>query len=712
MVEIIEQGSLSDEAGRTRLVHELLRLGVSSASRHEYLEAVVRLLQAWAGCRCVGARVLARNGEVPYDAYVGFSQSFWESENSISIHRDACICTRVIAGRTEPQDASCLSAGGSFWCNDTAAFVGSLTPLQQGRFRGVCVKVGFSSVAVVPLRRLDTILGALHLADEAHDKLHPEAIDFLEHAAGIIGEAIYRFDVEEALRRSEERYRVLHQSIAAGVVLYDAEGRVVDANEQAQQVLGVPLARLQELDAAEACRFMRAEDGHALRLQDYPPLVVLRDGLPVRAATLSVNRPQRPARWLLVNASPLSGEDGQVNGAVATFLDITERRAEAHERERLVKQIAENEATLRAEQRSAAAQARLLAENAEQRRLLAAVFEAAPVGLAVLAGAGPTFDFVNPAYRALTPNPAQDPVGQTYAQIWGGSTCMGVTAAVRRVLATGETEDSERQFCTQPDGSTRHFSFHCRQVNWKGTNGALVVLWDITELHQLQEGREDFVRAISHDLRQPLTVVSGQAQLLPHYLPAELGERDARLLRGLESIRVNAKRMATMIADLLESLRLESGQLQLHLAPTDLKRLIGEIVARMLGPEASRRVVVEIAEPEVVVQADPERLERVLVNLISNALAYSAPEAPVTISLRQTAQCVVVAVRDEGIGIPAKDVAHLFQRYYRTAIGRRPEGLGLGLYIARLIVESHGGRIWCESQEGQGSTFSFTLPSQ
>jgi signal transduction histidine kinase len=103
-------------------------------------------------------------------------------------------------------------------------------------------------------------------------------------------------------------------------------------------------------------------------------------------------------------------------------------------------------------------------------------------------------------------------------------------------------------------------------------------------------------------------------------------------------------------------------------------------------------------------------LERVLVNLLTNALAYSPPDSPVTLSLRGEGAWLVVAVRDEGVGIAARDLPQIFQRYYRSSAGRRPEGLGLGLFIARLIVEAHGGRIWCESAEGLGSTFSFTLP--
>jgi two-component system phosphate regulon sensor histidine kinase PhoR len=108
--------------------------------------------------------------------------------------------------------------------------------------------------------------------------------------------------------------------------------------------------------------------------------------------------------------------------------------------------------------------------------------------------------------------------------------------------------------------------------------------------------------------------------------------------------------------------------------------------------------------------ADPSRLERILTNLISNALKYSPPEAEVVVRAERVDSCLQVSVVDRGIGIAPEDLPHLFERFYRTRGSRKAEGLGLGLYITRMLVEAHGGRIWAESELGKGSTFSFTLP--
>ncbi len=112
------------------------------------------------------------------------------------------------------------------------------------------------------------------------------------------------------------------------------------------------------------------------------------------------------------------------------------------------------------------------------------------------------------------------------------------------------------------------------------------------------------------------------------------------------------------------------------------------------------------------VSADPERLERAIVNLITNALKYSPPDRPVDVAVARRGEEAVISVRDQGPGIPPEEQPYLFQRYYRAKASRKTEGLGLGLYITRLVVEAHSGRVWVESEVGQGSTFYVALPSR
>ncbi len=238
--------------------------------------------------------------------------------------------------------------------------------------------------------------------------------------------------------------------------------------------------------------------------------------------------------------------------------------------------------------------------------------------------------------------------------------------------------------------------------------GAILTFADITPLHELQEQREDMLRAVSHDLRNPLAAVMGHAQLLLRLLEeAGLTGREAQSARAIIT---GCERMNTMIQDLVDAARSEARQLQLQLSPVDLPSFIAHLLQRQAEVMETARIRIEPgAVPPVL--ADPSRLERILLNLLSNALRYSTPGTEVTVRFGQRDGEVITSVIDRGPGIAPEELPKLFQRYYRPAAApTRREGVGLGLYITRVLVEAHGGRIWAESTPGEGSVFSFSLP--
>ncbi len=237
--------------------------------------------------------------------------------------------------------------------------------------------------------------------------------------------------------------------------------------------------------------------------------------------------------------------------------------------------------------------------------------------------------------------------------------------------------------------------------------GVVGSISDITALRALQDQQADLLRTLSHDLRSPLTSVLGQAELIPRYL--EAGVEPDRLRSSARAIVLAAQRMDAMIRDLVDLARVESGQLRVEHTPVDLASFLADLVQRMVDDRAHARIRVEVAPTVPAVMADPDRLERVLTNLISNAFKYSDPATTVVIAARCAGNDVVVAVADRGAGISADDVPHIFDRYYRASATSKREGLGLGLYIARTLVEAMGGRIWVESAPGEGSTFSIAL---
>jgi signal transduction histidine kinase len=236
----------------------------------------------------------------------------------------------------------------------------------------------------------------------------------------------------------------------------------------------------------------------------------------------------------------------------------------------------------------------------------------------------------------------------------------------------------------------------------------VAVIRDITRLQELQQQLEDLLHAVSHDLRNPLTAVQGQAQLVMRLLE-KAGQQD-QLKRSVDVIFTSSQRMNTMIQELIEIARVESRQLSPNQKRLDLPAFVADLQQRLAMVLDTGRIRGEIPKDLPPVSADPDHLERVLTNLLSNALKYSEAGTEVLATARLLGREVVVSVADRGEGIAPEEIPQLFERYYRRMGTRRTEGLGLGLFITRRLVEAQGGRIWVESELGKGSTFSFTLP--
>jgi two-component system phosphate regulon sensor histidine kinase PhoR len=178
----------------------------------------------------------------------------------------------------------------------------------------------------------------------------------------------------------------------------------------------------------------------------------------------------------------------------------------------------------------------------------------------------------------------------------------------------------------------------------------------------------------------------------------------------VETIITNGQRLATMIRDLVDMVRLESGQVQLARQRVELEPFVRTLAQRLAGTLQMDRVRLSFEPALPPLSADPDRLERVLVNLTSNALKYSRPPSEVVLQTQRDGRFVRIEFIDHGIGIPADELPHLFERFFRTRDTRPQEGLGLGLYITAMLVRAHGGTIEVESEPGRGSVFRVRLP--
>ena len=241
------------------------------------------------------------------------------------------------------------------------------------------------------------------------------------------------------------------------------------------------------------------------------------------------------------------------------------------------------------------------------------------------------------------------------------------------------------------------------------TGGSLLLVQDLTRVRRLETVRRDFVSNVSHELRTPLASLKALTETL----------RDGALEdpkaapRFLGRIEIEVDALTQMATELLELSRIESGQVPLELKAVPASSLLLSAAERMhLQAERAGLVLrLNTAQDTTEVQADPARLEQVLVNLIHNAVKFTYPGGEVILAAQTEAGYVRFSVQDSGVGIPSGDLERIFERFYKADRSRSGGGTGLGLSIARHIVEMHGGKIWAESTEGQGSTFFFTIPT-
>jgi signal transduction histidine kinase len=238
--------------------------------------------------------------------------------------------------------------------------------------------------------------------------------------------------------------------------------------------------------------------------------------------------------------------------------------------------------------------------------------------------------------------------------------------------------------------------------------GVVTVLHNITLERELNRMKDDFLHSITHDLRNPMTSIRGFLRFL---IDGVAGPITAQQRKMLETIDRASSRLLNLINDILDVAKMESGRKALQLVATDLKMLSQRVMEVAEGQALRKNVKLLLDTPENLpsINADIELLERVLANLVGNALKFTPEQGSITIKVEDADDAMKITVADTGEGIPADYIGKIFDKYQQVA-GQHKGGTGLGLTISRYIVESHNGKIWAESTVGIGSRFIFTLP--
>lgn len=229
--------------------------------------------------------------------------------------------------------------------------------------------------------------------------------------------------------------------------------------------------------------------------------------------------------------------------------------------------------------------------------------------------------------------------------------------------------------------------------------------------HEAVRVRDELVAVVSHDLRNPMTIIIMQCGMMQRLVSRDEGKNTGRMSAALGTMEEATARMNTLIADLLDKSKLEAGHYPLDCKPLDVVELLEQACALLVTLTQHKGIELNCSSAEgLSIDADPQRLFQVLSNLLGNAIKFTPAGGRIDLSASRVGANVLISVRDNGGGIHAVHLPHIFERYWSVREGN-PNGSGLGLYICRSIVQAHGGELWAESEPGVGSVFTFSIPA-
>jgi PAS domain S-box-containing protein len=341
-------------------------------------------------------------------------------------------------------------------------------------------------------------------------------------------------------------------------------------------------------------------------------------------------------------------------------------------------------------------------------------FRCSPTIIAITTLKDGKFIEVNDSFTRATGYAHEEVIGHSSVELSIWAKAEERTQMSQILKEQGRVDNEEFEF-RMKSGEIRIWLFSAEPINIVGEPCLISTTIDVTEhkqaeekMRQINQMKSEFLSNVSHELRTPLQSISGFARLI---LRGEVPDHDTQQ-EFLQIIDSESQHLGNLINSLLDMSRLESGRFQINKRLLPIRDTVIDAIKSFHTLARDKNIVlnedIPVQLPEI--EVDSERLRQVIMNLLSNAIKFSDPGGSVTIKAESRNGKLLFQVTDQGIGIPQEAMPHLFERFYRAEEKLARGGTGLGLYISKQIVEAHGGHIWVESQAGEGSTFSFTLP--
>jgi PAS domain S-box-containing protein len=359
--------------------------------------------------------------------------------------------------------------------------------------------------------------------------------------------------------------------------------------------------------------------------------------------------------------------------------------------------------------------ARLYEQLAQEKRRLDAILEFSADGVVIMDAAHHILMF-NQIMSRLIGVPAEEAVGKKFEEVLilarksAGTTLEEAEAQGWPLVGSATPLFVEGELSKRAGGTVSVDITFAALFDREGRLVNIIAdVHDLTRFRQAEEMKNTFISSVSHELKTPVALIKGYASTMrradAHWTKEVVGD-------SLQVIEEEADRLTELIENLLDASRAQAGRFKLTPVELDIDELVVKVAKKYQAQGKSHKIIADVAPDMPLVLADEARITQVLSNLISNAIKYSPEGGEIRIAGQTHPNEVVISVSDQGMGIAMEDQGKLFNSFYRTEVATRRgiAGTGLGLYLSRVIIESHGGRIWVESNGKRGSTFSFSLP--